>query len=324
MTRPIPDVASAARSLNEVAYAYIGSWSVLTASTLGLFDRLPSTVDDLADEYPDPGLTTTWLTVLADHGIVTETDAVWSLADSMAPLLTGEGSYAEYLGGQIIDQMTPRLLLGSPGVNALARVLRDPSSRGGYEAWFADDAEARDYQSSQYAGSLLPAKGIARAVEPSGPVLDLGGGWGAVAQAIAARHDVDVDVVDLAPVIDSAPPQDRVRFVPGSALEPATWPERDYDGVVLSYLLSSVPGSFHAALLRQLADRGVRWVAVHDFMIGGGRLAAAWSLQHAVFVPGHTSRTVDQVSAMASDAGFAVANTAPLVDEMTTLVIASR
>ncbi|MEM7141457.1 MAG: class I SAM-dependent methyltransferase [Actinomycetota bacterium] len=318
------DVAAAARSLNQVAYGYIGSWSVLTASTLGLFDRLPATVAQLADEYPDPGLTDTWLRVLADNGVVVDTDGVWSLAPAMEVLLTGEGSYAEYLGGQIIDQMTPRLMLGSPGVNELATVLRDPSSRGGYEAWFADDAEARKYQASQFSGSVLPGKGIARAIEPTGAVLDLGGGWGAVAMAIAARHDVAVDVVDLEPVVASAPPQDGVRFLGGSALDPATWPNEDYDGVVLSYLLSSVPGETHAPLFAQLAERGVRWVAVHDFMLGGGSLVASWSLQHAVFVPGHVSRSIDDVSTMLGDAGFSVASTAPLVDEMTSLVVASR
>lgn len=317
------DVAAAARSLNEVAYGYISSWSLLTASTLGLFERLPAAVEDLADEYPDGGLTATWLTVLADNGILVEEDDVWSLAPAMDVLLTGDGSYAEYLGGQIIDQMTPRLMLGRPGINELATVLRDPTSLGGYEAWFADDAEARAYQASQFAGSVLPGRGIARAIEPTGPVLDLGGGWGAVAAAISARHGVSVDVVDIEPVIASAPPQDGVRFVAGSALDPATWPDGEYDGVVLSYLLSSVPGEFHRPLVEQLAARGIRWVAVHDFMLGGGSLAAAWSLQHAVFVPGHVSRSIDEVADMLTAGGFTVTTRQLLVDEMTTLVLAS-
>ena len=154
------DVAAAARSLNQVAYGYISSWSLLTASTLGLFDRLPAAVEDLADEFPDGGLTRTWLTVLADAGVVEERDGIWSLVEAMDVLLTGAGSYAEYLGGQIIDQMTPRLLLGSPGVNELAAVLRDPERRGGYEAWFEDDEEARRYQASQFAGSILPGRGL--------------------------------------------------------------------------------------------------------------------------------------------------------------------
>ncbi|MDG2028070.1 MAG: methyltransferase [Acidimicrobiales bacterium] len=318
------DVAAAARSLNHVAYGYISSWSVLTASTLGLFDRLPATVADLADEYPDQGITSTWLLVLADVGVVVENDGVWSLVEPLDVLLTGEGSYAEYLGGQIIDQMTPRLMLGRPGVNELARVLREPAERGGYEAWFADDQEARKYQASQFSGSVLPGRGIARAIEPTGPVLDLGGGWGAVAAAIASRHDVEVDIVDLDPVVASAPPQAGVRFLPGSALDPATWPDGDYDGVVLSYLLSSVPGEVHQPLLEQLFARRVRWIAVHDFMLGGGSLVAAWSLQHAVFVPGHVSRTIDDVASMLTTAGFTVISSVPLVDDMTTLTIAHR
>ena len=235
-----------------------------------------------------------------------------------------EGSYAEYLGGQIIDQMTPRLMLGRPGVNELARVLREPAERGGYEAWFADDQEARKYQASQFSGSVLPGRGIARAIEPTGPVLDLGGGWGAVAAAIASRHDVEVDIVDLDPVVASAPPQAGVRFLPGSALDPATWPDGDYDGVVLSYLLSSVPDEVHQPLLEQLFARRVRWIAVHDFMLGGGSLVAAWSLQHAVFVPGHVSRTIDDVASMLTTAGFTVISSVPLVDDMTTLTIAHR
>ena len=37
---------------------------------------------------------------------------------------------------------------------------------------------------------------------------------------------------------------------------------------------------------------------------GTGRWAAAWSLQHAVFVPGHRSRSADAISAMLDTAGF--------------------
>ena len=318
------DVAAAARALNAVAYGYIGSWALLTASKLRLFDRLPAAAVDLVDEYPDPELTSTWLQVLAELGIVRQSAGVWSLEEPLDVLLVGDDSYADYLGGQIVDQMTPRILLGAPGVNELEAVLRDPGTRRGYEGWFTDADEAQRYQASQYAGSVLPGRGIARTVSPTGPVLDLGGGWGAVARAVAARHGVPVDVVDLHPVVDSAPPREGVRFLAGSALDPSTWPEAHYDGVILSYLLSSVPGSAHQPLLEQLAARGVRWVAVHDFMVGGGALAAAWSLQHAVFVPGHVSRWITDVEAMLLAAGFGEVTSAPLVDEMTTLAVGVR
>lgn len=147
-----------------------------------------------------------------------------------------------------------------------------------------------------------------------------------MARAIAERHEVDVDVVDLEPVVSAAPPaHERVNFLVGSALDAATWPvERDYDGAVLSYLLSSVPGETHAPLLDGLAEVGVRWVAVHDFFLDSGDYAPSWSLQHAVFVPGHASRTTGEVGELLVARGWTEVTTHPLVDQMTSLVIATR
>lgn len=324
------DLADAARTINAAGYGYISSWALLTAAEHRLFDRLPATAGDLGDTYPDPHLVETWLHVLADVGVVEHVDGIWEQPEHMARLLVGDGSYADYLGGQILQQMAPRLTLGTGGRNVLGEVLRDPDSRTGYAGWFADADEARAYQASQYAGSLGPAAAIAKALpEPAGRVLDLGGGWGAVARAVANRHALDVDVVDLAPVTAAAPDAGpRVTFAVGDALDPTTWPtdtrgER-YDGAILSYLFSSIPGERHQGLLAALAERDVRWIAVHGFLLGGGAHAAAWSLQHAVFVPGHVSRSVDDVIDMLSHVGFGRTTARPLVDDMTTLVVAER
>ncbi|MFK8024386.1 MAG: class I SAM-dependent methyltransferase [Ilumatobacter sp.] len=323
-------LAHAARMINATGYGYISSWALLTAAEQRLFDRLPASATDLADTYPDPHLVDTWLHVLADADLVERHDGVWRLDDDMARLLVGDNSYADYLGGQILQQMTPRLTLGTTGENVLGSVLRDPDSRAGYEGWFADAEEARAYQASQYAGSLGPAKAIASSLPSSiGRVLDVGGGWGAIARAVAKRHSVEVDIVDLEAVTSAAPDAGpAVSFVPGSALDPATWPtDTDgvgYDGAILSYLFSSIPGDRHEALLAALAEREVRWIAVHDFMLDGGAHAAAWSLQHAVFVPGHVSRSIEDVTGMLDAVGFDVSTSRALVDEMTTLLVAER
>jgi len=319
-------LSDAARTINETAYGYISSWALLTAAELRLFDLLPARSADLIGMYPDPDLVDTWMLTLADAGLVVDDDGMWTQTDEMAALLSGDDSYAGYLGRQVMEQMTPRLTLGPTGENVLASVLRDPASRRGYEGWFADADEAAAYQASQHAGSVGPAKALARALpDTTGRVLDLGGGWGAVAQAISKRHDIDVDVVDFATVVEGAPTgSDRVRFLAGDALDPATWPDGSYDGVVLSYLFSSIPGDRHAPLLAALADRGVQWIAVHDFMAGSGRWAAAWSLQHAVFVPGHRSRSIDSVIGLLDGAGLGTVTTMPLVDQMTTLVVGHR
>jgi hypothetical protein len=316
----------AARTINATAYGYISSWALLTAAELRFFDRLPARSTDLAEAFPDADLVDTWMLTLADAGLVFNDGGVWTQTDEMTTLLSGDNSYADYLGGQIMQQMAPRLTLGHAGENILASVLADPASRRGYEGWFADPDEARAYQSSQYAGSLGPAKALAGSVpDPTGRVLDLGGGWGAIAQAIAKRHEVDVDVVDFDTVISSAPAgSDRVRFLAGNALDAETWPDNHYDGVVLSYLFSSIPGAEQGPLLAELAQRGVRWIAIHDFMAGTGRWAAAWSLQHAVFVPRHRSCSTDAVAAMLDAAGFNTISSAPLIDEMTALVVGER
>ena len=321
------DLATTARTLNEIGYGYIGSWALLTACEERVFDRLPATVDQLVDAYPDPNLVTTWFRVLEELDVLREDSGLWSLSDAMSVMLTGDESYSDYLGGQILQQMVPRLTLGSTGRNELTSALRDPQSRSGYDGWFADAAEANAYQRSQFAGSVGPARALAKRIpEPEGPVFDLGGGWGAMANAIADRHGVDVDVVDLEPVVNAAPrTHDQVNFHSGSALDATTWPsDRNYDGAVLSYLFSSVPGSTHSHVLDGLQDANVSWVAVHDFFLDSGAHALSWSLQHAVFVPGHTSRTTSEVSEELAARGWTTQTTHPLVDEMTSLVVACQ
>ncbi len=321
------DVAAAARTLNAVGYGYIGSWALLTACQERVFDRLPATTADLADTYPDADLVSTWFRVLEHEGVVREVDGVWDLPEAMEVLLVGDHTYADYLGGQVLQQMAPRLTLGSASTNVLADALRRPAERTGYAGWFTDAAEAEAYQRSQFAGSVGPARALSKLIPvPDGTVFDLGGGWGAMARAIAERHEIEVDVVDLDAVVSAAPPaHERVDFRAGNALDRATWPTgRDYDGAVLSYLLSSVPGDAHEPLFDALADTGVRWVAVHDFFLDAGAYSPAWCLQHAVFVPGHRSRTTGELSELLADRGWGDVAVHPVVDEMTAVVVATR
>jgi hypothetical protein len=73
-----------------------------------------------------------------------------------------------------------------------------------------------------------------------------------------------------------------------------------------------------------LAERGIRWVAVHDFMVDRCALAAEWSLQHAVFVPGHRSLTAELITDALAARGFGSAEVHPIVDQMTAMVTATR
>ena len=83
----------ALRSVNSTAYGYISAWALLTACEQRLFDRLPASADELTDRYPDTDLTETWLRVLERHALVEERDGRWSTAESIAPLLVGDGRF---------------------------------------------------------------------------------------------------------------------------------------------------------------------------------------------------------------------------------------
>ena len=93
---------------------------------------------------------------------------------------------------------------------------------------------------------------------------------------------------------------------------------------MLSYLLSSIPAAEHARVLAALTGLGVRWIAVHDFLLDAGDHAPAWCLQHAVFVPGHRSYTSGEVRDLVEARGFTGLSVHPIVDEMTSMVVATR
>ncbi|NER85019.1 MAG: hypothetical protein F6K42_37030, partial [Leptolyngbya sp. SIO1D8] len=89
---------------------------------------------------------------------------------------------------------------------------------------------------------------------------------------------------------------DRVRYIPGNAVE-AEWPGRQ-DAILMSYLMSGVPGPAVAQLLDKAfaALKPGGRLMVHDFMVDENRrgpaLAALWQLQHMAFTPDAHSLSV--------------------------------
>ena len=89
--------------------------------------------------------------------------------------------------------------------------------------------------------------------------------------------------------------KDRIAYVEGNALE-TEWPQ-DEDVVLMSYLLSGIPGAAHDRMIdrawQSLAPGGR--ILIHDFVVEGDRtgpkLAALWQLQHTAFTP--EARSVD-------------------------------
>ncbi len=329
-----------AEDVSEIAFAFMGSKALFAALHLDLFTHLddgPLDADTLsARTGVHPDRIVTLLTALASLGLVVPGAGGYGNAPAAATFLSRNGKYdfGDYLRFQIDRQMYPFL----EQLNEAISGTLPPGRIDSYEAWMSDPEEARIYSRSQHAGSLGPARALARMNDLSDArrLLDVGGGTGAFAITLCtANPALSATIVDFPNVaavgrdfIFEAGLSDRIVYREGNALE-TDWPDGQ-DVVVMSYLLSSIPGDAIAPTIRRaweaLAPGGR--IFLHDFMVNpersGPKLAALWQLQHTAFNPG--ARSVDTAWALETvrAAGFGEAGAAPLIPGMTTLVSARK
>jgi len=210
-----------------------------------------------------------------------------------------------------------------------------------YSEWMADPEEARLYTESQHAGSIGPAKTLARRqpqlFEGTGRrVLDVGGGSGGFAITLAQKFPgLKATVLDFPNVcavgqdyVTEAGMEAQVEFLPGNALE-TPFP-MGVDGVLMSYLSSSV-GADHLGPLYQRACEATSeggFLVLHDFILDDDRtgpaLTSLWALQHAVFTPGAVSLTPAQLTTLLTDAGWSDIQFTTLIPGMTKICVANK
>ena len=121
---------------------------------------------------------------------------------------------------------------------------------------------------------------------------------------------------------------DRISFIGANALE-SEWPQ-PADAVLMSYLLSGVPGDAVPDLLKHAFDvlePGGKLV-IHDFMVEddrmGPELAALWQLQHLAFTPDAVSITPAWLKDIMLQCGFVSPQVATLIKDMTKVVWVSK
>ena len=324
-----------ADQVSDIAFGFMGSKALFAALEHGIFTRLsqgPATAAAMADGSDlQPDRAETLLTALAGLGLVTVTDGRFANSPAAEAFLVkgAKHDFGDYLRLQVGRQMYGLL---DQIDDALADRL-SPEATGSYAEWFADPEEAKLYSRSQHAGSLGPARQLVRALDLTGArrMLDLGGGTGAFAIAFArAAPALSVTVVDFPNVaalgreyVAEAGLSDRVAYVDGDALE-TEWPGGQ-DLILMSYLLSGVPGAAHDGLLAR-AHAGLipgGRLLVHDFVVHadrtGPKLAALWQLQHTAFTPKARSLDAASLAAAMAAAGFADVSVGPLIPEMTML-----
>ncbi len=336
-TKPV----ETAEELSSIAFSFMASKALFAGLHIELFSVLangPKTVEQLSEATRVPANRIGMLTTaLVSIGLLTYADDQ-RLQNSPAAnsFLSRQSKYdfGDYLRYQIDQQMYPFLLQ----LNAVMQDQLPEEAISSYSHWMADEEQASVYSESQHAGSLGPGRTLARIVDLDGAtsLLDVGGGTGAMTISLCKAYEqlqsTIIDFPNVAEIgwrfVSEAGLVDRVRYIPGNAIE-AQWPGNQ-DAVLMSYLMSGVPGDAVEKLLRNafaaLAPGGK--LMVHDFMVDEDRrgppLAALWQLQHMSFTPDARSLSIGWLSRMGSEIGFEIDQTSDLIPAMTKLVVMAK
>lgn len=326
-----------ADEISNIAFGFMGSKALFAALELGVFSELAKgamTSAELAravDIHPDRAMTL--LTSMAGLGLVAVERGRFSNSPAAEAFLVKGAKYdfSDYLRLQVGRQMYPLL---DQIEGALTGTLAEEDTRS-YAQWFSDPEEARLYSESQHAGSLGPARQLARTLDLSGKrkMLDVGGGTAAFDITLCrANLDLSATVLEFPNVaalgreyVAEAGLTDRITYQEGNALE-ADWPEGQ-DIVLMSYLFSGVPGETHARLIQQAYDvlnpGGV--ILIHDFVVKADRsgppLAALWQLQHTAFTPEARSLDAGWLTGALETGGFKDVGIRTMIPEMTMLAM---
>ncbi|MGD9865345.1 MAG: methyltransferase dimerization domain-containing protein [Pseudodonghicola sp.] len=195
-------VLTEADQISEIAFGFMGSKALFAALGAGVFTHLsdgPQTCAELAESCPlDEARTETLMTALAGLGLVEVQDGRFANSPAAESFLVKGAKYdfGDYLRLQVGQQMYGLL-------DQIDDALQDrlpEEATASYAEWFADPEEARLYSASQHAGSLGPARQLARRIDLGGArrLLDVGGGTGAFAITLCkAFPELTATIVDF-------------------------------------------------------------------------------------------------------------------------------
>ena len=336
--KPIEDV----REISALTYGFIASKALFAAVELDLFTRIARGADTLSAIAEATGVAAnrarTLLTTLKTVGLVTEKDGRFANAPATASYLVegAPGDFRDYIrvvnGGFLYE-----------GLRHLDKSMRGEPvfpDKGFYEGIVYSEGGVGGpaFSSAQHAGSLGPARLMARRVDLAGAAtfLDVGGGSGAYTLAFLKQNPgLHATILDFPETVATARHYaaqagmgDRVAHVAGNALTTA-WPGAQ-DAVLMSYVWSAVGGDDIATLARRAfaALRPGGLVLVHDFMVDDrheGPGFAAWYLLAALLDnPRAECLTPGFLEGALRDAGFVIEGTATMLDEITQLTRARR
>lgn len=336
--KPLEDV----RQISALTYGFIASKALFAALDLDLFTEIAKgtvTLSALAEATRTaPNRLRTLLTALKTIGLVSEAEGRFTNAPATTTYLVAgaAGDFRDYIrvvnGGFLYE-----------GLRHLEKAMRGERifpNKGFYEGIVYSEGGVGGpaFSSAQHAGSLGPARLMARRVDLSGAtkMLDVGGGSGAYTLAFLKQNPgLQATILDFPETTETARRyvadagmSDRVSHIQGNAIT-TDWPGGQ-DVILMSYVWSAVGGDDITTLARRAYDalRPGGLVLVHDFMVDDrheGPAFAAWYLLAAIpDNPQAECLTPDFVEAALRNAGFAVERTETMLDEITQLTRARR
>ena len=333
-------LAETAEDVSQIAFGFMASKALFAGLHIDVFTRLtnsPKSAAAIAQETGVPtNRVTTLLTALTSIGLVDRNDETYSNAPAAEQFLSRESKYefGDYLRYQIDQQMYPFL----SQLNEVIEGSLEPDAVDSYQHWMSDPEQALIYSEAQHAGSLGPGRTLARLVDLSEArsLLDVGGGTGAMSiRLLQAYRELVSTIIDFPNVseigwrfVTEAGMVDRIRYIPGNALQ-AEWP-KERDAILMSYLFSGIPGSEVPRLIEYAFDclAAGGHLMVHDFMVEDDRtgppMAALWQLQHMAFTPDARSVTPGWLQSKLEETGFTDIREEEMVPGMTRLIAARK
>lgn len=336
--KPVDDV----KQISAITYGFLASKALFAALEIDLFTRIAGGAASLAALAEATGVAPnrlrTLLTTLKTLGLVTESGGSFANAPATATYLVAgaPGDFRDYIrivnGGFLYE-----------GMRHLDKALRGEwifPDKGFYEGivYSEGGVGGAAFSAAQHAGSLGPARMLAKRVDLGGArrFLDAGGGSGAYTHAVLQRNPgLRATILDFPETVATARHYaaeaglgDRIDHLAGNAIT-TDWPGAQ-DAVLMSYLWSAVGGDDIRILARRAFDAldpgGL--VLVHDFMVDDGHDGpdfAAWYLLGAVLDnPGAECLTPGFVEGALRDAGFAVEGTETMLPGITSLTRARK
>jgi len=333
-------LAETAEDVSKIAFGFMASKALFAGLHIDVFSRLaegPKTSAEISKASNVPiNRVTTLMTALTSIGLVDRNDETYSNSPGADAFLARGAKYefGDYLRYQIDRQMYPFL----DQLNDVLDGTLEADAIDSYQNWMSDPDEARLYCNAQHAGSLGPGRTIARLVDLSDArsLLDVGGGTGAMSiRLLEAYPDLSSTIIDFPNVaeigwnfISDAGLVDRMRYIPSNALT-SEWPS-EQDAILMSYLISGIPGSEVEGLLQNAFDNLVPGgrLMVHDFMVeddrSGPPMAALWQLQHMAFTPEARSVTPTWLKERIEKTGFVDLGEDEVVPSLTRLIHAVK